>query len=148
MEGKSSNTKQGGRHGQALSRMMVVDHSVRLRDVRRPRWCVVTTYNESRDHGEQRLGSYLDTLKSEHLCATSLDRDTSVDLGGPKTVLGTSSRAPTTSATARFYTGALDEVFSSGTLRIRDVRNSDPQETCCAEFRSTIPRVTILFRTI
>ena len=42
---------------------------------------VVTTYNQSRDHaGEQRLGSYLDTLKSELLCATctSLDRDTSV----------------------------------------------------------------------
>ena len=81
-----------------------------------------------------------------YLYATSLDRDTSVDLGGPETVPGTSSRAPTTSATARFYTGALDEVFSSGTLRIRDVRNSDPQETCCAEFRSTTPRVTILFR--
>ena len=50
---------------------------------------VVTTYNQSRDHGEQRLGSYLNALKSEHLCATSLDRDTSVDLGGPETVPGT-----------------------------------------------------------
>ena len=26
-----------------------------------PSECVVTTYNQSRDHGEQRLGSYLDT---------------------------------------------------------------------------------------
>jgi hypothetical protein len=30
-EGKSSNEKQGAQQGQALSRMMVVDHSVRLR---------------------------------------------------------------------------------------------------------------------
>ena len=50
---------------------------------------VVTTYNQSRDHGEQRLGSYLNTLKSEYLCATSLDRDTLDDLGGPETVPGT-----------------------------------------------------------
>ena len=72
---------------------------------------VVTAYNQSRDHGEQRLGSCLVTLEFEHIYATSLDRDTSVDLGGPETVPGTSSRAPTTSATARFYTGAPDEVF-------------------------------------
>ena len=31
VEGKSSNAKQGARQGQALSRKMVVDHSVRLR---------------------------------------------------------------------------------------------------------------------
>ena len=31
VEGKSSNAKQGARQGQALSRMMVVDHSVRMR---------------------------------------------------------------------------------------------------------------------
>ena len=59
------------------------------------RGIVVTTYDQSRDHGEQRLGSYLDTLKSEHLYATSRNRDTSVDLGGPETVPGTSSRALT-----------------------------------------------------
>ena len=52
---------------------------------------VVTTYNQSRDYGEQRLGSYLDTLESEHIYATSRDRDTAVDLGGPETVPGTSA---------------------------------------------------------
>jgi hypothetical protein len=99
---------------------------------------VVTTYNQSRDHGEQRLGSYLDTLKSEHLCATSLDRDTSVNLGGPETVPGTSSRAPTTSATQRDSTRALlmrsfpRAPCGSGTCEIPThkrlaVRNSDPQ---------------------
>jgi hypothetical protein len=31
VEGKSSNAKQGARQSQALSRMMVVDNSVRLR---------------------------------------------------------------------------------------------------------------------
>ena len=93
------------------------------------------------------------TLSNPNLYATSQDRDTSVDLGGPKTVPGTSPRAPTTSATARFYTGALDEVISSGTPRAPCgsglcgiptqerlvVRNSDPQYP---------RRITILFRTI
>ena len=64
------------------------------------------------------------------------------------TLLAETATPRSTLATARFYTGALDEVFSSGTLRIRDVRNSDPRETCWAEFQPTVPRVTILFRNV
>ena len=58
---------------------------------------VVTTYNqsESRDHGEQRLAlgsdpiSTLSILKSEHLYATSRDRDSVIELGIKVVRIGT-----------------------------------------------------------